>query len=269
MNTLPLISIITVCYNSEKEIAKTIESVLKQTYRPLEYIIKDGKSTDNTPKIIDKYTDAFKEKGIEFRVISEKDNGIYDAMNKAVPFTNGKWINFMNADDLFINENSIYNLFIEPLPLNAKIVYGDFFRKKKVYTKHFEGLSPEMIPKRMPSSHQAMFFDRGSLIQNPYDTNYKFVADYYFVYKSFKRGDRIICRHVDIALCEADKGLSANNKLNVKKECAKVQGIDKSINWEIIYFKQFIDITTKSFFHKALPSSLLYIIRQINQKRLA
>jgi glycosyltransferase involved in cell wall biosynthesis len=269
MNTLPLISIISVCYNSEKEIAKTIESVLIQTYRPLEYIIKDGKSTDNTLKIIDKYTNDFKEKGIELRVISEKDNGIYDAMNKAIPFTKGKWINFMNADDLFINKDSIYNLFLEPLPLNTKIVYGDFLRKKKAYTKHFEGLSPEIIPKRMPSSHQAMFFERESLIQNPYDTNYKFVADYHFIYKSFERGDCIICRHVDIALCEAGKGFSANNKLNVKKECAKVQGIDKSISWEIIYFKQFVDITTKSFFHKVLPSPLLYIIRQINHKRLA
>src|SRR5574344_486655 len=234
MNTLPLISIITVCYNSEKEIAKTIESVLIQTYRPLEYIIKDGKSTDNTLKIIDKYTNDFKEKGIELRVISEKDNGIYDAMNKAIPFTKGKWINFMNADDLFINKDSIYNLFLEPLPLNTKIVYGDFLRKK-----------------------------------NAYDTNYKFVADYHFIYKTFERGDCIICRHVDIALCDAGKGFSANNKLNVKKECAKVQGIDKSISWEIIYFKQFVDITTKSFFHKVLPSPLLYIIRQINQKRLA
>lgn len=75
------ISIITVCYNSEKTIEMTIKSVLSQTYSNYEYLIIDGKSTDNTLNIVRKYKKYFKGK---LKIISEKDNGLYDAMNKGI-----------------------------------------------------------------------------------------------------------------------------------------------------------------------------------------
>lgn len=76
------ISVITVSFNSEKTIAETIDSVLEQDYKKFDYTIIDGNSTDNTVKISESYKDKFAAKGIDFRIISEKDNGIYDAMNK-------------------------------------------------------------------------------------------------------------------------------------------------------------------------------------------
>lgn len=96
-----LVSLITVCFNSEQTIRNTIESVLNQTYSKIEYIIVDGLSKDNTLGIVHEYDNAFREKGYTYRVISEKDNGIYDAMNKGIGLANGEIIGIINSDDWY------------------------------------------------------------------------------------------------------------------------------------------------------------------------
>lgn len=96
-----LISIITVCHNSEDVINKTISSVLKQTYENIEYIIIDGASSDNTVAIAEKYKLQFKKCGIKYMVISESDKGIYDAMNKGIMYASGMLIGFINAGDWY------------------------------------------------------------------------------------------------------------------------------------------------------------------------
>ena len=97
----PLISIITVCFNSSKTIRQTIESVLNQTYTNIEYILVDGKSTDNTVAIIEEYAPQFTAKGIVYRWVSEPDAGIYDAMNKGIKLATGEWIGIINSDDWY------------------------------------------------------------------------------------------------------------------------------------------------------------------------
>lgn len=95
MENEPLVSIITVSYNAEKTIEQTILSVLNQTYKNIEYIIIDGKSTDRTVDIIKRYDDR-----ISYWV-SEKDEGIYNAMNKGIRISNGVLIGIVNADDFY------------------------------------------------------------------------------------------------------------------------------------------------------------------------
>lgn len=97
----PLVSIITVAYNSEKTIGKTIESVLRQTYPRLEYLIIDGNSKDRTVAAARRYADKFAKKGIPFTVISEPDEGIYDAMNKGIRKASGTLIGMINSDDWY------------------------------------------------------------------------------------------------------------------------------------------------------------------------
>lgn len=94
-----LVSLVTVSYNSERTIRETIESVLRQTYNNIEYLIIDGKSKDKTIEIAKEYESSFDEKGITYRIISEKDNGIYDAMNKGIRMSNGEVIGIINSDD--------------------------------------------------------------------------------------------------------------------------------------------------------------------------
>jgi len=115
------ISIITVCYNSEKTIRETFKSVLKQQYENYEYIVVDGKSKDGTLEIIKEYMEKFKGK---MKYISEKDNGIYDAMNKGIQMATGEIIGLLNSDDYYSTEHTL-NKINENLTQTYSGVFGD------------------------------------------------------------------------------------------------------------------------------------------------
>lgn len=95
------VSIITVAYNSEKSIGRAVESVLAQSYSHIEYWIIDGKSKDRTVEVAESYRGALEEKGIAYHIISEKDGGIYDAMNKGIRLAGGDIIGILNSDDWY------------------------------------------------------------------------------------------------------------------------------------------------------------------------
>lgn len=95
------VSVITICFNSEAVIAKTIESVLNQTYREIEYLIVDGDSKDKTVEIAESYRERLEAEGIEYKVISEPDNGIYDAMNKGIRNATGELVGIINSGDYY------------------------------------------------------------------------------------------------------------------------------------------------------------------------
>ena len=101
MSELPLISVVTPVFNGEKSIARVIESVLGQTYPHVEYIIMDGASTDQTVAVAESYRAAFAERGYLYRIISEKDNGMYDAINKANALLDVELIGNVNGDDFY------------------------------------------------------------------------------------------------------------------------------------------------------------------------
>jgi len=118
------ISIITVCYNSEKYIQSAIESVINQDYKDIEYIIIDGNSTDGTIEIIKKYKNKI------HKFISEPDKGIYDAMNKGIKLATGEVIGFLNSDDLYQNNSVISNIVEGFVNKDCSIIYGDLFYVK-------------------------------------------------------------------------------------------------------------------------------------------
>ena len=116
MKTSPKISIITVVFNGEKFIGRTIESVIGQTYKELEYIIIDGKSTDRTLEVIGAY------KGVH-QVVSEPDKGLYDAMNKGLKAASGDYVWFLNSGDQIYSLNTIETL-VAGLSGTPDIIYG-------------------------------------------------------------------------------------------------------------------------------------------------
>jgi len=126
------ISIITVCYNSDATIRNTLESVLSQTYSDIDYIVVDGKSTDDTVSIIKEYEPKFNGK---IRWISEPDNGIYDAMNKGIEMANGDIVGLLNSDDYY-NSNNVLTLVVEEMSKNnIDSCYGNllYLKNKKPY----------------------------------------------------------------------------------------------------------------------------------------
>jgi glycosyltransferase involved in cell wall biosynthesis len=100
----PFFSVITASFNSEKTIFDTINSVLHLQFTDYEYIIIDGNSSDATVTIIESFVSEFENKNIRYRYISEKDLGIYDAWNKGVALSTGKWVSFLGSDDEYLND---------------------------------------------------------------------------------------------------------------------------------------------------------------------
>ena len=101
------VSIITVSYNSAKTIRHTIESVLNQKFENIEYIVVDGYSRDETVKILSDCEPLFMKKAMEFRWISEKDDGIYDAINKGIRMATGDVVGILNSDDYFQDDRVV------------------------------------------------------------------------------------------------------------------------------------------------------------------
>jgi len=116
------ISIITVSYNSAKTIETTFKSVLQQTYSNIEYIVIDGGSTDNTLKIAKKYSEIISV------LVSEQDNGLYDAMNKGIKLATGDVIGLINSDDLFCDPDALTKVVkVFKKNRNLESVYADLF----------------------------------------------------------------------------------------------------------------------------------------------
>ena len=180
----PLITVITVCFNSAKTIEKTLQSVLSQTYSNYEYLVIDGASNDDTLKILEKYRSLFGEK---LRIISEKDDGIYDAMNKGIKNSNGQLIGILNSDDYYSNntlqlvaetyaeckyENIVINGDMERVSEAGKVIFRYHFTEEQGKNKEYFG-------------HPAMFaakavYDKIGL----YNTDYKLAADGEWQYRA-------------------------------------------------------------------------------------
>jgi len=214
-NRLPLISIVTVVYNAEKEIEKTIKSVINQTYSNIEYIIIDGRSKDNTVNIIKKY-----EKYISFW-ISEKDNGLYDAMNKGSKVAKGDFIIFLNAGDIFTS-NTVLEKVAKQLK-DQKV----YFTRAKVIGKNIEWLYPSKnvdikrwIRKYLPN-HQSMLFPKKFYKNYKYDLKLKTTADIDYKLEAKKFG----LKFIDEVMVEFQLGGISTKCYNFKEVISKIKEI--------------------------------------------
>jgi glycosyltransferase involved in cell wall biosynthesis len=184
MNENILVSIITPCFNSMKTIARTIESVLNQTYKNIEYIIIDGGSSDNTLKVIQEYEPYFEGR---LRIVSEKDNGIYDAMNKGIGLANGDLIGIVNSDDYY-NLDSVEIMVNNMLDEKHQILYGyqrnlidD--KETKICIYHHNYLDQQMITHPTCFVTKSVYSDFGL-----YNCKFKSSADYEFMLRIFRGG---------------------------------------------------------------------------------
>ncbi|MCR5234867.1 MAG: glycosyltransferase [Lachnospiraceae bacterium] len=217
----PNISIITVCRNPGRSLIKTMESILAQDYRDYEYIIKDGGSDDGTLDLVSEYSDRFASAGVSFKLFSEDDNGIYDAMNKAVLKANGTWVNFMNAGDCFYSSSVLSEIFEKSNYPNAAILYGDAveceYGHYYMFRKAFD-----MIEERMPFSHQSAFINRELMSRYPYKTEYRIGADYDFLLSMYKKG--FFFRDTGVITCIISKdGISSLRLYDTYMETLKIR----------------------------------------------
>jgi len=169
------ITIVSVVLNAKNNIGETIQSILSQTYKDIEYIIIDGESNDGTIDILKKYESKIT------KLLIEKDNGLYDAMNKALEISTGDFLIFMNSGDSFVTSyiiegvvnsikinNAIYYgnvILLNPLKKNASF-FGGYFGKHRLCFKNI--------------CHQSVFYPNSVYKTHKYDLTYKIFADYMY-----------------------------------------------------------------------------------------
>lgn len=169
---MPIVTIITVVRNSPAMLRKTINSVSLQTLKDKEYVVIDGASTDTTLDVIHENSHLID------RWISEPDKGIYDAMNKGVRMSSGKWIIFMNAGDSFASSNTLTEIFKEQQ--DADIIFGDVIRHDAAGNAYIKKAEPVHESHRMFFCHQSSLVKRELLLQYPFDIMHRMSADFKF-----------------------------------------------------------------------------------------
>ena len=207
----PTFSIVTVCYNAEAELEDTIQSVIAQTYRHVEYIIVDGASKDGTLAIIERYKERIA------RVVSEPDKGLYDAMNKGLRLATGDYVCFLNAGDCF-HEDSTLQQMASTLTMTGlpDVLYGEtelvdkeghFVRMRRLSAP--KTLTWRSFKQGMLVCHQA-FFARTALAE-PYDLQYRYSADFDWCIRIMKKAKTLHNTHLTL-IDYLEEGMTTKNR---------------------------------------------------------
>ena len=204
--TTPLISVVTVVHNDRVGLEATIKSVISQTYKNIELIVVDGKSNDGTVDIINKYKCEITNS------ISERDKGIYDAMNKGLILSNGDFVNFLNAGDVIHQKDALEKI----VSVISDFNYVYFARARVTYGKLF-WVYPNMkindyilwLEHNLPN-HQAMFFPKSFYSSNVYDLRLTITGDDDYKLLALKACD---VKFIDQVFVEFERdGISSNHK---------------------------------------------------------
>ncbi|WP_294455649.1 glycosyltransferase family 2 protein [uncultured Bacteroides sp.] len=223
----PKVSVVTICYNSVQFIEKTIQSVLSQTYPNVEYIVIDGGSTDGTKEIIEKYSSRIT------YWCSEKDGGIYDAMNKGIKKATGEWINFMNSGDSFVSANVLTDVMSEQIEDDICVVYCDAIYDYGDHEEKFICNGLKNITYKMVFCHQSCLIRTSIHKERPFSLKYKIAGDYDFFYNLyFDKGEQAF-KHLSVFLAKEDMtdSLSRNSYFDALRENLKISAAHKNLRW--------------------------------------
>lgn len=214
----PKFSIITVTYNAGKVLEDTIQSVITQTYKNVEYIIVDGKSTDGTMDIVNRYREHI------HTIVSEPDNGLYDAMNKGINLATGDYLCFLNAGDE-LHEDDTLQLIVHSLNGEKElpdVIYGEtaivdeeghFLRMRRLSTP--EHLTWKSFQHGMLVCHQAFMPRRDLAVK--YNLKYRFSADFDWCIRIMKKSSVLHNTHLTIIDYLNEGMTTRNHKASLKE----------------------------------------------------
>lgn len=214
----PKFSIITVTYNAGKVLEDTIQSVITQTYKNVEYIIVDGKSTDGTMDIVNRYREHI------HTIVSEPDKGLYDAMNKGIDLATGEYLCFLNAGDE-LHEDDTLQLIVHSLNGEKElpdVIYGEtaivdeeghFLRMRRLSTP--EHLTWKSFQHGMLVCHQAFMPRRDLAVK--YNLKYRFSADFDWCIRIMKKSRVLHNTHLTIIDYLNEGMTTRNHKASLKE----------------------------------------------------
>lgn len=232
------VTIITVNYNNSHGLERTINSVALQSYSDMEYIIIDGGSTDKSVDIIKR-----NESVVSFWV-SEKDNGIYNAMNKGIGFAHGEYLLFLNSGDYFVDRNVLSKIFDNGLNVNEDLLIG---RQRFIDIKTNKiGISPRLHVEEIDMEfflsstlpHQATFIKRSLFdVCGGYDETYRVCADWVFWVKSIVE-NKCTMRILPFAVSYMEGGGVSSDMDKCHKDMSRFLETclrDGTLTWEDIF----------------------------------
>jgi glycosyltransferase involved in cell wall biosynthesis len=246
------ITVITVCYNSEKTIKTTLDSVANQTFKKIEHLIIDGNSADKTISIVKKYPHIKK-------IISEPDKGVYDAMNKGINIATGDVIGFLNSDDFYASNkvlSKVANIFSDNISLNAcyaDLIYTDQFNlsKKIRYWKSSKFITRSFSKGWCPP--HTTFFVRRSVYERfgHFNLNYSIASDVDLMMR-FLEVNKITVKYIpELWVNMRTGGITNKNLKNIIKQNKEVLQALKSYNLPFNWISFFV--------HKIISRSLQFI----------
>ncbi len=210
-----LLSIVTVCKNEEKRIGRTAKSVLEQEGIDFEYVVLDGKSEDDTISVLNSFKKQFDDKGVTYKVVSDSDTGIYNAMNNALDYVNGEWILYLNAGD------RLYSKKATEIICNSEdksdIVYGDVILVENGYYKNKRADDYHDLPTMMPMCHQSVFCRTQLMRDYRFREKYCLAADYDMLIRAYCDNKNFEYVHEAISIFTLD-GQSTKNAWKYQKE---------------------------------------------------
>ena len=254
----PLITVVTAVFNGAGLLDTTIQSVLDQTYGNVEYIVIDGGSMDGTLDVIRKH-----EGGIDFW-LSECDNGVYDAFNKASPFIHGEWTIFLGAGDILHDHGVLARVasVVQHLKSETEIVYGrvaitnDDGSTVKTLNRSWDLMKDKWRGGRPMLPHHQGIFHRKSLLktESPFNTKYRIAADSALVYSSIQR-ERPVFLDFNVA-CAPIGGVSTNPRYFIST-AHEILSINRSFGYRNYAHQLW-------FYLKSLTKSLVYLVAGTN-----
>lgn len=264
-------SVITVCWNVESSIEKTMCSVLAQGGENYEYLVVDGGSTDRTLDLVRQYEPRFQGK---MHWISEKDKGIYDAMNKAVQMSSGRYLIFINSDDLLIEGAlSRVSAHIAENGDKAQILYGDCIRtyayngdEVRKTVPAFRRIDLSILGRGMGISHQSMLTHRKVFDKvGSFNIQYSIGADWDFLIRSVKKNIPLEYMPFPVAIFQTE-GVSSKVHLKQRHEIRKNNGLYRNFDMEAV--RDVLNIATN--LQLLLPSKWYKKLRyMVNKIRIA
>lgn len=211
----PKLTVVSVCYNCENDVAMTMESLLGQSFQDYEYIIVDGNSKDATLQKIKSYVSRFK----NIKIISETDRGIYDAMNKGVRNSTGDYVYFLNFGDYLVDQYVLERV-VPFFTSKRDYYYGNIKKRGEIVSQNGRDGLFMTIYREYMLCHQSLFAKRYLLIENPFDLQYKICADRDWFIRILKQGAK--GEFMDIVICNYDTSGVSSNYENFSGESLKI-----------------------------------------------
>jgi len=256
-------TIITVVLNAEKDLERTIKSVVNQSYKNYEYIIVYTPSTDKTWNII------LRNKKYINKILINNKLGVYPPMNLGTNYSEGEYINFLNSGDFFYNKKTLYNVskFVNQ---NYDVIYGDSVVKYDNYVKKVPVLPFNKIFYGMIFSHQSCFIKLNLQKNYQFNLKYLYSSDYDLILKLYNKKSSFFKINKPLSISKSD-GIADKNRFHTIYEnliIVKSQNNEKYLKSFFYFIKKYFYFKIIMFLKIFLPSNLFYKIKKYKNEIL-